>query len=70
MDLLFDKTQSTPCPDCGNYRLKFGNEWLCPQSGRFCAVYDRMGKKKLKEVRPWNSTHSNMDNLKEPVLAP
>lgn len=50
LDLLLDNTRSKGCPNCGNYRLKFGEDWECPQSHRWCGVWDRLGKKQLKKV--------------------
>lgn len=55
LDTILDKNKAFGCPNCGNYRLKFKDQWECPQSGRWCGIYDRLAKKKLKEggFREW-----------------
>lgn len=49
LDLILDSKQARGCPICGNYRIKFDGLWECPQSGRFCGIWDRLGKNRIKE---------------------
>lgn len=49
LDTILDRKKAFGCPVCGNYRLKFDGLWECPQSGRFCGIWNRLANKRLKE---------------------
>ncbi len=46
LEVIINDKKASSCPVCGNYRLKFGNRWECPQINT-CGIWDRLGRKKV-----------------------